>query len=327
MNKKPFDVPILFLIFNRLDVSEKVFNEIKKISPKKLFVVADGPRKDNLTDKFKCQQTRDLIKRVDWDCEVKTLFREQNLGCRMSLKSGITWFFEHVEEGIILEDDTVPEQSFFLYCQEMLERYRYDERIGLISGNNYYSGKKRNDYSYYFSLYAHIWGWATWRRVWKKYDNVMNTWPEIRDNNWLHDVFRHEGVENFFTDIFEKVYRGEVNAWSYQLQLVDFTNNYLVIHPNKNLVANIGFGEDSTHTKGTPKSEYLHTKPIEFPLLHPPYVIRDSLADDYYHRNILPQKLTTMQLLKIYSPVGLWLYVLWPIAGHIKRSLLSVLRK
>jgi hypothetical protein len=319
MNKKLFDVPILFLIFNRTDTTKKVFNEIRKIRPQKLFVVADGPRKDKPTDKVKCQQTRDIIKKVDWDCEVKTLFRDENLGCRKSVSSGISWFFDHVEEGIVLEDDTLPEQSFFEFCREMLEKYRNDERIGFVSGDNFSVAKKRTDYSYYFSLYPHVWGWATWRRVWKKYNEILTVWPEIRDGGWLNDVLKHKKSEKYFADIFEKVCKNAENAWSWELALVTFTNNYLSIHPSNNLVSNIGFGDESTHTKGAARSEYVQTSPIEFPLKHPPYVIRDSVADEYFQDHFLVPKTPFI--------LAIWTKFLWPVAGKVKRFLFGLFKR
>jgi hypothetical protein len=173
------NTPVLFLIFNRPNTTEQVFEAIAKAKPRCLFVAADGPRTDKEGEAEKCQAVRDIIKRVDWDCEVKTLFREQNLGCKEAVSSAITWFFEQVEEGIILEDDCLPSDSFFSFCAELLEKYRDDKRIMMISGDNFQDGIQRGDASYYFSSVPWIWGWATWRRAWRLYDREMQTFPSF----------------------------------------------------------------------------------------------------------------------------------------------------
>ena len=170
-----FDVPILFLVYNRPDTTATVFEEIRKQKPKQLFVAADGPRTDMPGDAEKCKNTRELVMNgIDWECETKTLFRDNNLGCGLAVSNAITWFFKNVEEGIILEDGTLPDQSFFTYCKVLLEKYRYDDKLKMISGNNFQQGKWRGDGSYYFSAYSHIWGWASWRRTWKEYDLKTN---------------------------------------------------------------------------------------------------------------------------------------------------------
>ena len=158
--------PVLFLIFNRPELTEKVFQKIQDAQPKYLFVAADGPRDNKYGEKDLCEKTRAVVlENITWECEVKTLFRTENLGCRTAVSSAINWFFENVEEGIILEDDTVPDNSFFSYCQALLEKYRNHEQIMMITGDNFQDGIKRGNGSYYFSRYVHIWGWASWRRA------------------------------------------------------------------------------------------------------------------------------------------------------------------
>ena len=160
--------PVALLIFNRPDTTERVFNAVAKARPSKLLVVADGPRDSRPGEAARCEQTRAIIKRVDWDCEVITNFADRNMGCKLRVSSGIDWIFEQVEEAIILEDDCLPDPSFFRFCDEMLERYRDNERVGMVSGGNLQFGRHRGTGSYYFSKYTHIWGWASWRRAWKR---------------------------------------------------------------------------------------------------------------------------------------------------------------
>ncbi len=177
--------PVLFLIFNRPETTEQVFSAIKKAQPPRLYIAADGPRSEYPNDAESCDISRAIATNVDWDCEVKTLFQDQNLGCRLAVSGAVDWFFEQETEGIILEDDCLPDQSFFLFCQELLEQYRDDTRIMQIGGTNYQFGKKRTNYSYYFSRYGHLWGWASWRRAWSFYDEKMKQWPTAKQNGIL----------------------------------------------------------------------------------------------------------------------------------------------
>lgn len=279
MTTNKINVPVLFLIFNRPDTTRQVFDEIRKAQPDRLFVAADGPRKDRPADYDLCTRTREIIQQVDWECNVSTLFREENLGCKRAISSAIDWFFTQVEEGIILEDDCVPDQSFFPYCQELLERYRNDERVMMISGDNFQSVHDRTEGSYYFSRYVHIWGWATWKRAWKYYDVEMKVWPEIREKGYLSDILSETRAVKYWRSIFDAVYQGEVNTWDYQWVFSCWIQGGLSIMPSRNLVSNIGFDENSTHTKGETVFSRLPVKSIQFPLVHPNYVIRDSIAD------------------------------------------------
>lgn len=283
--EKKLTTPVLFLIFNRPNTTQRVFNEIREAKPTKLFVAADGPRNDKEGEVEKCQAARDVIKQVDWDCEVNKLYRNKNLGCKLAVSSAIHWFFENVEEGIILEDDTLPNQSFFRFCEELLERYRDDKRVFVITGNNFQFGRKRTNYSYYFSRYNHCWGWATWRRAWHYYDGEMKIWPEIKSKNWLKDVLGDSGAVRYWSYIFQRVYENKIDTWDYQWTFSCWMQNGLTITPCVNLVSNIGFGSGATHTRGK-KSRYceIPTEDIYFPLRHPPFVIRNTKADDFVQK-------------------------------------------
>lgn len=188
-------IPIIFMIFNRPDTTKQAFETIRAAKPKKLLVVADGPRPGKPGEADKCAATRAIIEEVDWDCEVHRNFSDMNLGCRQRVASGITWAFSLVDKAIILEDDCLPSQSFFRYCAELLDRYEHDDRVMMVSGNNHLFGHTDVAESYYFSRYPHCWGWATWRRAWMKYDLNMSQWPELRDRK-LFDQYFHKRVSN-----------------------------------------------------------------------------------------------------------------------------------
>lgn len=179
------DTPIVFIIFNRPETTRKVFEKIALVRPKRLFVIADGPRESKLNEGEACAETRKIIDEINWNCDVHKIYSEINLGCKSRIVSGLNIVFDLTTEAIILEDDCIPDPSFFPYCESLLERYRNDERIGLISGNNFLFGDYDNFDSYYFSRYPHIWGWASWRRAWKKYDSQICQWPILREGEFL----------------------------------------------------------------------------------------------------------------------------------------------
>ncbi len=286
----PLRTPVLLVIFNRPDTTRLVFEAIRQARPPRLYIAADGPRPNVKGDEEKCKEARLVAHEVDWDCEVKTLFSETNKNCGVGPSSAFTWFFEHEEEGIILEDDCLPSQSFFWFCQELLERYRDDNRIMHIGGNNFLNGwQKDQSYSYYFSKSGHIWGWATWRRAWKMFDYDIRLYHQLKKENYF---------ESFFSSSLEKIYRlrkfdktitsHRVDWWDYQWDFARYVNSGLAIVPNINLVRNLGFGEDATHTQnGNSKSAHMEAEDIEFPLDHPPFMIRDFESDNRYFRNLM----------------------------------------
>jgi hypothetical protein len=277
---------VAFLIFNRPETTEQVFEAIRQARPPVLLVVADGPRPDRPGEESHCGATRAVIDRVDWPCEVLKNYSDVNLGCKRRISSGLDWVFSQVEETIILEDDSLPHPGFFRYCEELLDRFRSDERIGMISGDNFQYGRRRTPYSYYFSLYPHIWGWASWRRVWRRYNLEMSNWPEIRDGGWLHDIFQDPRTASFWKDHFDRSHRGKIDSWDYQLFLTLLVHGLLCVAPNTNLVSNIGFGPRSTHTRRDNFTANLPVFPMEFPLRHPPFVIRDRSADRFEQKTV-----------------------------------------
>lgn len=282
-----FKTPILFIIFNRPDKTRLVFEEIRRARPNKLYIVSDGPR--NKEEETLCIETRSIVESIDWDCQVFKNYSESNLGCKVRVSSGIDWFFENEEQGIILEDDCLPDQTFFRFCEEMLEMYKDDERIGMISGDNFQFGKINNQYSYYFSRYSHIWGWATWKRAWKKYDVSISTWPDIKESRKLNRIFDSKSDVLYWTAIFDDVYGGKIDTWDYQWTYAFFLNNYLSVMPAKNLISNIGFGGgSSTHTKRLSKFANMKLSKVDFPLIHPAEVIRHIESDRMVQKNNYP---------------------------------------
>lgn len=245
----PLTTPVLFMIFNRPDTTQKVFNAIKRVKPRQFFVAADGPREGKEGEKERCEQAREIIEQVDWDCELKTLFRDKNLGCKIAVSSAIDWFLEKVEEGIILEDDCLPSQSFFWFCQELLKYYRNDTRVMTISGTNY--GYVDDDflYDYFFSKNIAIWGWATWKRAWRKYDINMNKFYEVYKHNMFKLFFPNNQEYRVRLNNFKRTLSREIDTWDYQWSFTCLINDGLSIIPKINLVENIGFGEGATHTK------------------------------------------------------------------------------
>lgn len=241
------EVPILFLVFNRPDTTARVMEAIRTARPQRLYVAADGPRDGKADEAKRCAEVRRLATRVVWPCKVRTLFRERNLGCRHAVSSAITWFFEQEPEGIILEDDCLPSQSFFPYCAELLRRYRDDERIMCITGCNFQQDMKRYPYSYYFSKYNHVWGWATWRRSWRYYDDTMKSYPEYVDYNCFKSLSCSRGFSNYWRGEFDTVYHRTLDTWDYVWTFSCWANSGLTCTPRVNLVSNIGFGPDATH--------------------------------------------------------------------------------
>jgi len=285
-----FKTPILFLIFNRPDVSQEVFNQIKIVKPMYLYVAADGPRTDRTDDTKYCKQTREIINQVDWECDLKTLFRNENLGCGKAVSGAISWFFDQVECGIILEDDCMPDLSFFPYCEELLIKYKADEQVMLIGGNNFQNGIIRGKGSYYFSHYPHIWGWATWRRAWQHYDFSMKN-IEYFFNTGIYKIFRTNKEIRYWKKKLDKVISGKINTWDYQWVYSIWINNGIAITPNTNLVINLGIRNSSTHT-------FLHDSykevkdfcEIKSPLVHP-FLKIDKIADTATFNNVFGHNL------------------------------------
>jgi hypothetical protein len=280
MSQSPAPVPVLILAFNRPDTTRAVIECLRAIRPAHVYLAVDGPRTDRPGEAAQVGAVQALAQAIDWPCRVETLFRRVNRGCKLAVSEALSWFFERVDAGIVLEDDCLAHPSFFPFAAELLERFHDDERVMMISGDNFQFGQRRTPYSYYFSRHTHIWGWASWRRAWKRYDHRMQLWPQLRDGGWLSDVLGDRAAVNYWTRIFEQTYREENSSWAYRWTFAAWVNHALTVLPSVNLVSNIGFGDDATHT--TRRNNPLAALPavaMSFPLAHPPFVIRDAEAD------------------------------------------------
>ena len=276
--------PIAFIIFNRPDLTARVFAEIARARPEKLLVIADGPRPDHQGENAKCAATRAIIERVDWPCEILKNYSDVNLGCGHRPATGLRWLFEQVDEAIILEDDCVPHPTFFRFCEELLDQYREDERVMHISGDNFTSPAKRNVDDYLFSYYPISWGWATWRRAFQYYDPDIKLWPMLRNTGWLSEILvDNESAIRYWTQIFDKAYiESDRNGyWDFQWLFACWTQRGISILPGVNLISNIGFEARATHTTmpGDRRANF-PTGEMMFPLKHPPCIIRHREGDD-----------------------------------------------
>lgn len=275
--------PVLFIIFSRPETTARVFAAIREARPPRLYVAADGARPDRPGEAGACAAARAAATAVDWPCEVKTLFREKNLGCKGAVSSAISWFFEHEEEGIILEDDCLPDGSFFDYCGELLERYRNDEKVMHIGGANFQDGISRGSGSYYFSAYAHVWGWASWRRAWKRYNLSLEGYA---GRKLFLEVFGEKAPAAYWEKVMQGVRDGKVNTWDYQWLYSIWASGGLAVVPNTNLITNIGFGQGSTHlANAASRFANMPRGSLNQPLSHPASVVKDLEADAYTFRH------------------------------------------
>ena len=269
---------VLFVVFNRPETTGRVFETIRVARPPRLYVAADGARAGKTGEAERSAEVRRIATAVDWPCEVRTRFQDVNLGCKVGVSSAIDWFFENEAEGIILEDDVLPVPGFFRYCDDLLERYRDDATVGMISGCSFIGNPPGNDASYVFSRYAHVWGWASWRRAWRNYDVAMSGWPSPEARTRLEAVLegRSDAIA-YWSNVFDVTARGDIDTWDYQWVYANWMSDMVAVMPAGMLVENIGFGVDATHTSGgAPKA--MRDAPLaelSFPLRHP---VRGSTA-------------------------------------------------
>ena len=287
--------PVLFLVFNRLETTKKVFEEIRKAKPPRLYIGSDGARENIDSEIIKVDEVRNyVINNIDWNCEVKTLFREKNLGCKYAVSGSIDWFFNKEEMGIILEDDCLPSQSFFWFCEELLEKYREDERVGQISGFNHGFKDSNLKYDYFYSKYPSIWGWASWKRAWKEYDLNMEDYDEIISSGLMESIFHDKYERRSREKIFEDTRNGKIDTWDYQWSYALYKNNQFTIIPKKNLILNIGFGDYAMHTKGRNPYLNLECENYNKDLIHAKYFIQNNK----FYRLIVP-KMNCLKKLKL----------------------------
>lgn len=296
--------PILFCTFNRPELTARVFESIRQQQPQTLFISCDGPRKNRPEEAARVAEVRSIVEGVDWSCQVHTRFADENLGCKRAIAAAIDWAFEHSEELIILEDDCLPDPTFFNYCENLLKRYRDDDRIMMISGNNF-QPHPTSPHSYYFSRWTHIWGWATWKTAWKHFDVDVSSWPQLRDSQQLRSVLADPAEYKYWAETLDAQHAGEVDTWDFPWCYAVWANDGISILPERNLVSNIGFGADATHT--TDPESVLSSMPtwplsISSELSHPEDVLLNRAADDWTWQNIfLPHVLQQQESQRIHS--------------------------
>ena len=278
-------VSIAYIIFNRPRHTRETFAAIRAQRPERLYVIADGPRVGHPTDAERCRETRAIVEHIDWPCEVFRQYADQNMGCKLRVSSGLDWVFEQTEQAIILEDDCVPHPDFFTYCEDLLARYAHDPRVWVITGNNFQDGTKRGDAAYYFSKYNNCWGWATWRRAWHHYRVDIPFWTTWQHTSDWQSKTPDKVERKVWSGLLDRVQSGQIDTWDYQWTACVWYHGGLTATPNSNLVTNIGFGPDATHTVAEGDQEGLALHPLG-PLTHPKHVRQDRAADRFvFDRN------------------------------------------
>ena len=299
------DIAILFLVFNRPELTARVFASIRDARPSRLYIAADGPRASRINENELCNLVRYISTRIDWPCEVKTLFQDRNMGCMRAVSSGIDWFFKHEKEGIILEDDVVPVPSFFTFCHEMLKKYKDDDRVGMIAGSNLISNELKSS-DYFFSEIYSIWGWATWRRVWQSYKVELDDWPNAQKEYYLMNRFNAK-LGRYFIDNFNNIKAGRIDTWDHQWAYNCIFNSKLCLTPSVNLVSNIGV--DGTHSNQLSENHYRQCgEYVSVPWMHPKEVLTDySWQNNFIEKKIKVESIIVSIIKLLLKNLGLFL--------------------
>lgn len=274
--------PIALIAFKRPEKTREVLDIIRQIRPSQFFLIVNAPRSDSPDEVERSKSVKAILEQIDWPCEVTRKYSETYFEVGEQISNGLSWLFEQVEEAIIVEDDCILHPSFFPFCEELLDEYRNDHRICSISAQNVNLGRKYMDSSYYFSRYTLLWGWATWRRAWQHYDYTMKTWPAIVETDWLRDFLGNERAARHWKKLFQATYKSEIKTWDYQWTLSCWLQGSLSIHPNVNLVRNVGFDASASNPHDvTNKTVVAPLQLMEFPLKHPSFVRRCLEADEW----------------------------------------------
>jgi hypothetical protein len=273
-----------------------LFNRIQEIQPKTLYVAADGPSKNKRKDEENCARTRELFNNINWECRVEKLYRKENLGCKLGVSSAIDWFFNNVEEGIILEDDCLPDITYFQYCAQLLDYYRNDERIFSISGTNILGQWKSDKQDYHFSHHVSVWGWASWRRAWKYFDPEMKDWSDPEVKSHIASLIGDKKIYRQKSKFFDATLKGLIDTWDHQWAFAHYRYSAYSIIPSINLISNIGFNTDATHTKlFYPKISNKESYSIKLPLR-----INQDITVDKEYENKLVRKFSNLRIKNIF---------------------------
>ena len=275
--------PVVICVYNRPELTRILYSILEIVRPRSLFIVADAPISSDMGDVLACKEVRDVFSVITWQCDVNRNYSDEHQGCAARVISGLNWVFDQVEEAIILEDDCIPDASFFPFCAEMLTKYREDERIFMISGTCFVSDLFVGKNSYYFSRLTHAWGWATWRSAWKRFDAKMSLWPYTRSSFALSEMLDDVSIANYFTGVFDEVFHDatRLDVWDYQWFFSGLIARAFSVVPRVNLVTNIGFGPKATHTRNVDFAQSLARKSLTFPLMHPEAIIADAYLDGW----------------------------------------------
>ncbi|EDQ01570.1 hypothetical protein [Shewanella benthica] len=309
MSENIYNVPIIFITFNKYNETIRVFNEIRKIKPAVLYIVSDGARPDKISDES-VSKIRDYIENnVDWDCDLNLRWHGTNQGCKKSVSEGITWLFENEEYGIIIEDDCLPSQHFFRYMEEMLIKYQYNEQVMAVCG---YRPMKRlpkpHNESYYFSKYVSFWGWGTWKQAWNKFDFEMADYTKQVDSGQFRKMFETFIEYKANKDAFDATVAGDNSSWGYRWAYTMLNNKGLAIYPYDNQIENIGFcSENATHTsEQLPDVLSDKIEEMTFPLIHPSEMVRNRVAEKMYSQKLWRKRVLLKMLSDFLKKVGLY---------------------
>ena len=285
----------MILAYRRPKQLAKLIETLKKIKPKNLYISVDGPKKSNPIDKELVKQTKEVIERnINWDCTIKKKYNVKNLGCKMGVSSAISWFFDHINEGIILEEDCLLHEDFYKFAEQLLEFYRDNKQIWTITSNNLQKNQWRGDGSYYYSRIPHCWGWATWKDRWINYHQDLTHWELLKSTNMIKNIFTKKGEREYWIKIFDNLkYNDMPDSWAYRWFFVSLINSGLTVAPNINMATNIGFDNDASNTKsGSSPIMCDFSRPTNiFPIKHPTFFLRSIEADDFTFNNFYRKSL------------------------------------